>query len=99
MGYIRAEDILPPEVLQLVQRYVDGSLLYIPKKRVPRNEWGSVSGSKLYYRKRNEMICAEFGMGVSTCELMEKYCLSEKSIQRIVRSSTKAGGVEEEHEP
>jgi len=100
MGYIRAEDILPPEVLLLVQSYIDGKLLYIPRKQVARNEWGSVSGSKAYYKSRNAMICSEFGDGVSIRDLMMKYCLSEKSIQRILRSgSTQTGDEEKKHEP
>ena len=32
MGYIRAEDVLPSEVLTLVQEFIDGQMLYVPKK-------------------------------------------------------------------
>ena len=31
MGYIRAEDVLPSEVLTLVQEFIDGQMLYVPK--------------------------------------------------------------------
>ena len=99
MSYIRAEDILPPDVLLLVQSYVEGRLLYIPKKRIARNKWGSVSGSKTYYSRRNALICAEFRQGACVYDLMTKYCLSEKSIQRILRSSSRKGvGKKEKHE-
>ena len=91
MGYIRAEDILPPDVLALVQRYVDGRMLCIPKKRTDRSEWGSASGSKTYYAKRNAAICAEHRSGAGLCELEAKYCLSQKSIQRILRGEKRLG--------
>lgn len=32
MGYIRAEKILPQEIIELIQQYVDGENIYIPKK-------------------------------------------------------------------
>ncbi len=40
MGYIRAEEILPAEVLELVQQYVDGRNIYIPQKAENRREGG-----------------------------------------------------------
>jgi len=88
MRYIRAEDVLPPEVLALVQKYVDGKMLYVPKRPFSRDNWGAVSGTKEYYANRNAAICAEFENGAARCELAEKYFLSEKSIQRILRRGT-----------
>ena len=82
MGYIRAEDVLPSEVLTLVQEFIDGQMLYVPKKDAGRNTWGSISGTKEYLE-----ICAEYRAGCSVHLLAEKYCLSVKSIQRIVRTS------------
>ena len=32
MDYIRAADILPQELIEQLQQYVDGAMLYIPKK-------------------------------------------------------------------
>ena len=32
MSYIKAEDILPRELLETIQQYVDGQLIYIPCK-------------------------------------------------------------------
>ena len=87
MGYIRAEDVLPFEVLTLVQEFIDGQTLYVPKKDATRNTWGSVSGTREYLEHRNAQICIERGEGSSVPVLAEKYCLSEKSIQRIIRDS------------
>ncbi|WP_251208881.1 hypothetical protein [Acetatifactor aquisgranensis] len=33
MGYIRAEEILPEEIIALIQQYVDGTNIYIPRKQ------------------------------------------------------------------
>lgn len=88
MRYIRAEEILPPDVLELVQTYAEGSMLYIPKKEPGRNGWGSVSGTKDYYAQRNSLIYGEYKAGASVYELAEKYSLTPKSIQRILRGKT-----------
>ncbi|MBQ2667752.1 MAG: hypothetical protein IJF56_03910 [Clostridia bacterium] len=87
MSYIRAEDVLPPDVLALVQTYIDGKMLYIPKKQSDRSNWGSVSGTKEYYAERNAEICAKAMCGVRVCELADQYGLTPKSIQRILRGS------------
>lgn len=90
MGYVRAEDILPPDVLAIVQQYIDGEMLYVPKKHRKRNKWGAVSGTKEYYTKRNARICTEYENGDSVTKLAKKYFLSEKSIQRIVKNKRPA---------
>ena len=54
MGYIRAEEILPVEVIELIQQYADGVNLYIPRKQENRRQF-SISISrpeKLSKRKR-----------------------------------------------
>ena len=33
MSYRKATDILPIEILQVIQEYVDGDYLYIPKRK------------------------------------------------------------------
>ena len=84
MSYIRAEAVLPPELLAYVQTFVEGQMLYIPKRDPKRSQWGSVSGTKEYYRKRNAMICADADAGVDIQVLADRYYLSEKTIQRIL---------------
>ncbi len=103
MRYIKAEEVLPFDVLELVQQYIDGELLYIPKRKTGHNAWGSLSGTKEYYLKRNTLIYSDYMSGFGITSLDEKYCLAEKTIQRIIRNSKpsyrkkQAGG--SEHEP
>lgn len=44
MGYVKAQDVLPEEVLKLLQDYVDESYLYIPRKEGKQKAWGEKSG-------------------------------------------------------
>ena len=32
MSYIKAENVLPQELIEAIQQYVDGKLIYIPRK-------------------------------------------------------------------
>lgn len=85
MGYINAEEILPLEIIEIIQNYVDGQNIYIPRKNKNRSAWGSGTEIRSELRDRNQMIYREHLQGEKTSELARKYFLSEKSIQRIVR--------------
>ena len=85
MGYVKAEEILPLEVIELIQQYVDGRNIYIPRKTENRQQWGTGTETKKELMVRNREIYAEYLAGIKIVELAEKYFLSEKSIQRIVR--------------
>ena len=56
MGYIKAEEILPAEVIELIQQYVDGRNIYIPRKQNHRQEWGKSTKIKQELSVRNEQI-------------------------------------------
>ena len=40
MRYIKADQVLPEEVIELIQQYVDGQNIYIPRKAEQRRAWG-----------------------------------------------------------
>ena len=85
MSYIKAEDILPEELLEQIQQYVDGKSIYIPRKAEERREWGGSTPYKEELRLRNASICRDRQAGQSVPALAQKYHLSEKSIGRILR--------------
>ena len=89
MGYIRAEEILPIEVIELIQQYVDGENIYIPRKSANRQAWGSGTQIKQELQMRNRQIYKDYIAGSKISELASKYYLSEKSIQRILRKMGK----------
>ncbi len=84
MGYKRAEDIFPEDLLLLVQQYVDGEIIYIPRKGEKRS-WGADTDTRENLRTRNKHIYSEYLAGKTIDELAAYFYLSPKSIQRIIR--------------
>ena len=84
MSYLRAEEILPKELLEAVQQYVNGQSVYIPAKE--KSDWGSGTDTRQILDLRNREIFVKYLAGASVQELATEYALSEKSIQRIIRS-------------
>ena len=84
MSYIKAENVLPQELIEAIQQYVDGKMIYIPCKE--KQEWGSLSSAKVFFRERNEKIYEAYKGGMGLRELARSFSLSEKSIQRILRN-------------
>ena len=85
MSYISAEDVLPKELIETIQQYVSGKSIYIPCKE--KKIWGSQTKTKQYYKMRNQEICIKHKNGVSIKTLATTYFLTEKSIQRIIRTN------------
>ena len=85
MGYKRAEEILPKDIIVLIQQYVDGESIYIPRKENCRQAWGKNTTTRQEIVHRNMDIAKEYAKGYSTSELARRYFLSVKSIQRIIR--------------
>lgn len=90
MGYIRAEEILPNEVIELIQQYVDGANLYIPRKQENRQQWGTGTAYRDELQIRNTSIYRDYLSGTPVQELADHYYLSEKSIQRIIRQEKRS---------
>lgn len=88
MSYIKAENVLPQELIETIQQYVDGKLIYIPCKE--KQEWGSTTSAKAFFRERNARIYETYKGGMKPRELARIFSLSEKSIQRILRDQRMA---------
>lgn len=86
MGYKKAAEILPAEVIELIQQYVDGVNIYIPRKEEHRQVWGTGTQIREELSYRDRQIFAEYEEGRRVVDLAVRYCLSEKSIQRIIRN-------------
>lgn len=85
MSYKKAIYILPNDLLELIQEYVDGEFIYIPRKSGNKKEWGSNTSTRKELHQRNIQIYEDYLAGNSLKELSEKYFLSLKSMQRIIR--------------
>lgn len=73
-----------PRLLQELQNYIQGELLYIPKPERTRALWGELSGSRTSIAKRNEEIYRLHHTGCSVRDLAAKYHLSDESIRKIL---------------
>lgn len=83
MKYRNAADILPKELLEELQGYIEGELLYIPRA-TPKKEWGASNGSRDYYLQRNQKIRERFLEGANMEELAEEYGLALNAIHKII---------------
>ena len=92
MSYVNANDILPKCLVDEIQKYIDGQILYIPRRNENTLSWGEKSGTKEKLAERNRKIVNSFQNGDTISELSRIYYLSEKRIQGIIHeyeSSTK----------
>ena len=85
MNYQNSTNLLPKELIEQIQEYVDGKVIYIPKKQINKKCWGENTDTKQVLALRNCQICLDNQNGMTIKHLSEKYFLAEKSIQRILR--------------
>ena len=67
-----------------IQKYIQGSQIYIPKKNKKRLGWGQKNGTREKLNIRNAKIQALKKAGKSVEELAGMYNLSTDSIRKIV---------------
>ncbi|WP_026895134.1 CD3324 family protein [Clostridiisalibacter paucivorans] len=84
MKYAKAQDVLPEKIVKIIQEYVDGKYLYVPRKKENHKAWGENSGIKNSLKIRNNEIYIKYIEGTTVDKLAQEYYLSEKSIRRII---------------
>ena len=85
MSYIKAEAILPEELIRQIQEYADGVYIYIPRKPGTRHAWGQETDYRAELKVRNDRIRNDYAAGLGVAVLSRKYHLSEKSVRRILQ--------------
>lgn len=82
MSYQNGKEVFPPALLKEIQRYVQGTCVYIPRigerQRKPNG-----------LRERNAEICRRYAEGQSVRRLAEEYYLSSQAIYKILARSRK----------
>ncbi|WP_274364999.1 CD3324 family protein [Paenibacillus thermotolerans] len=86
MKYVNADNVLPKQLLQEIQKYVHGGMVYVPTPKATRKRWGENSGSRTYLTHRNNEIRRKFSDGLTIDQLSDQFCLSCESIKKIVYS-------------
>ena len=83
MKYRNASDILPENLLREVQKYAAGETLYFPRDK-ERRKWGEATGSREFYRVRNNEIREKYLQKISIDSLATEYNLSVETIRKIL---------------
>jgi Mor family transcriptional regulator len=91
MSYKNGKDVLPPSLLRQLQEYIEGEIVYIPKKdQRKRAGWGENNGARLLIERRNKEIYRQYRNGSTMIELIQSYHLSEDSIRKIIVKTRRA---------
>lgn len=81
MRYQKANEILPKELVELIQSYMDGGYVYIPRKEENRKSWGETSSARKEIQARNREIYKKYRQGMKVQELAEQFIvLQEKKL-------------------
>lgn len=83
LNYTKGSDVLPEYLLKEIQKYIDGGLVYIPKKG-SKAMWGSKSGARKLIDERNKQIITKYEMGESIQTLADMYNLEFDTIRKII---------------
>lgn len=86
MGYINGNKILPEELINRIQDYIEGECIYIPKSKKHCKAWGEVSNARFELDCRNRDIYERYISGTTVKKLSEIYCLSTQGIYKIISS-------------
>lgn len=89
MSYKKATKVLPTDLVALIQDYIDGEYIYIPRRTDQKKSWGSNTSTRSELKQRNNDIYNDYLDGIHVNVLAEKYYLSNKSIQRIILQEKK----------
>lgn len=87
MKYRNAKNIFPVDIMEELQKYVQGEYVYIPIKDKTTNT--NITEYGVEIQKRDEHIYAKSLGGLSNRKLSQIYCLSESSIRRIIINQRK----------
>lgn len=82
MKYVNAKDVLPEQLLSMIQEHYQGGYLYIPKGNYC--EVKQQTDYKIELDKRNQHIYLKHLEGRTNGQLGDIYHLSEASIRRII---------------
>jgi len=86
MRYFNANEVLPQELVEKLQDFVQGEYIYIPAIKDQHRNWGELSGYREVINQRNSEIIQAYSSGTSIQELADSYCLSDYAIRKIINN-------------
>jgi len=66
---VKAQQVLPEELLAEIQKYVQGQVFYIPKATENKKAWGENTPTRSMLQVRNQSIVQAFKAGTSIIDL------------------------------
>jgi Mor family transcriptional regulator len=81
---MNAKDVLPETLIVQIQKYIKGSVIYIPQSDNIKESRTTKTDAKNELAERNNEIRCKKKSGVSIDELMQEYHLSYDTIKSIV---------------
>lgn len=87
MKYTDATVILPKELVEKLQQFVQGEYLYIPTSREDRSK-EDLSGYREEVDRRNREIIQSYTSGTSVEDIAKTYMLSVYAIRAILNHNT-----------
>jgi Mor family transcriptional regulator len=90
VNYRNGKEFLPTQLLSQLQEFVEGELIYIPRKNEQRAGWGAVNGTRTKIETRNREIRRLSQDGFTVRELSGLYHLSEDSIRKVLQKQLTA---------
>jgi hypothetical protein len=81
---MKAEQTLPPELLIEIQKYVQGTLIYIPRLPEKKLGWGHKNGARQLLDERDQAIRLAKATGRTIDQLADDYALSADAIRKIL---------------
>ena len=84
MKYIKADSVLPIDLVEELQSYIQCGYIYVPSRKDSKKKWGELSGCRYEIEQRNRKIRKDYQQGKSVDELADIYYLSVHSIRKII---------------
>ena len=84
MTYVKANSVLPKELILEIQKYIQGETIYIPKLGESYKQWGALSGERKRIDERNVLLKKAYKNGVPMNQLAKEYFLSVETIKKII---------------
>ena len=77
MSYPKIYEVLPKDIILQIQDYIEGEVIYIPKRSENKKSWGDCTDTKEILSLRNKKIYYDYCDGISVQQLAQKYFLKK----------------------
>ncbi|MCL2813710.1 MAG: CD3324 family protein [Oscillospiraceae bacterium] len=84
MKYQNADAVFPVALLAEIQKYVQDGMIYIPRAKENRRQWGENTGCRKYIAERNDAMRKKFRTSDSIDALADEYNLAVETVKKIV---------------